>query len=296
MLIPQDDASVFLEIYPKLIAFASGRLGGVAGITDLKSFRNAPLEDKAEARDALLDNAHLIEAFVEENPQKLDDTILADVGGWKNFLHETFFIERDLQKYTVFLRDGAEPKAYGVLGLTDEIIDLVLHELPLMVTAVLLPWRNQIVCDGLIGFNNLVLGGGIRSSLRDTYREAKANGIITSLDPGWEPTVPATPKRPRSPAIVRFLRQCPKTVAEFEERYGEPRMDMGHEAAKEYSAWRLDGTPELDIDYLMLYANIMKNQVLYVYAKEGQITHIAVVDPTEWRRQDLKPHAGQRFR
>ena len=296
MLIPQKDAITFLKVYPALIAYCSAKLDGVAGVTDLQSFMDASLEAKVEARDALLDNVQLIDTFVKENPLELADAILADVRGWKDFLRGTFFIERDLEKYTVFLCDKGESKAYGVLGITDEIIELAPHELPVMVTAVLLPWRNQIICDGLIGFNNLVLGGGIRRSLRDTYKEAKAKGIITSLDPDWEPSVPVTPKQPRSPAIVRFLKKCPKTVVEFQERYGEPRMDMKNQAAREYSTWRLDGTPELDIDYLMLYANVIKNQVLYVYAKEGQITHIAVVDPTDWRRNDFKPHKNQRLR
>ena len=78
-----------------------------------------PLEAKAEARDALLDNAHLIQAFAEENPLGLDETTLQDVRGWQHFLRDTFFVERDLRKHTVFLREGTEPRAYGVLGLTE---------------------------------------------------------------------------------------------------------------------------------------------------------------------------------
>lgn len=295
MLIPQNEAALFLEVYPSLIAYAAGRLGGVTGVTDFESFMDAPRKDKALARDTLLDNPELIEAFADKNPLGLDDAMLDQVRSWRHFLHGTFFVERDLKKYSVFLGDGQKPKAYGVLGLTDEIVDLLPHAMPLLVTAVLLPWKNQIVCDGMIGFNNLILGSGIRRSLRETYREAKENGIITSLDPGWEPRVPASPKRPRSQAIVRFLKRCPKTVAEFQERYGEPRMDMANKAAREYSVWRIDGTPELDIDYLMLYANIIKHQVLHVYAKEGRITHVTVVDPTDWRPRDLKPYAGQRL-
>lgn len=80
---------------------------------------------------------------------------------------------------------------------------------------------------------------------------------------------------------------CPRTVANFKERFGQPRMDMGHEAAREYSVWSINGAPVLDVDYLMLYANVLKHQVLYVYAKDRMITHIAVVDPTEWRPRDL---------
>ena len=113
MLIPHDDATIILKTYPALIAYSSGLLGGVAGVTDLETFIDSSLEAKAEARDALLDNAHLIEAFAIENPLKLDDTILTNVRGWKHFLRDTFFVERDLRKYTVFLHDGKEPKAYG---------------------------------------------------------------------------------------------------------------------------------------------------------------------------------------
>lgn len=69
-------------------------------------------------------------------------------------------------------------------------------------------------------------------------------------------------------------------------------MDMASDAAQEYSVWSMDGSPVLDIDYVMLYANVIKDQVLYVYAKNGIITHITVVDPTRWRDSDFKPRLG----
>ena len=102
------------------------------------------------------------------------------------------------------------------------------------------------------------------------------------------------------PKIVEFLRsRCPRTVADFKARFGEPRMDMANDAAREYSVWTVDGSPLLDIDYLMLYANILKHQVLYVYARDGLITHVSVVDPTDWRASDFRspshprPHSGE---
>jgi hypothetical protein len=98
------------------------------------------------------------------------------------------------------------------------------------------------------------------------------------------------------PKIAEFLRSpCPRTVADFKRRFGEPRMDMANEAAREYSVWSIDGSPVLSIDYVMLYANILKHQVLYVYANEGIITHISVVDPTDWRRTDFRPPSGSRL-
>ena len=98
------------------------------------------------------------------------------------------------------------------------------------------------------------------------------------------------------PKIAQFLKsQCPRTIADFKARFGEPRMDMANEAAREYSVWSVGGSPVLDVDYLMLYANIIKNQVLYVYAKDGIITHISVVDPTERRQSDFRAPLGRPF-
>jgi hypothetical protein len=144
--------------------------------------------------------------------------------------------------------------------------------------------RHQVTVSGR---------GNLRRNFQDCYREAKVRGIITSLDPGWSPPVPKPPQRHKSPAIVRFLKShCPHTVKEFRERYGEPRMDMGVESAREHGLWSVAGQSVIDVDYMMMYANIIKHQVLYVYAKNGVITHIAVVDPTDWKRGDFKPFKG----
>jgi len=161
---------------------------------------------------------------------------------------------------------------------------------------VLLPWKGRIISDGLFTIYNISFGSGIRGSIRESYLQAKAAGIITSLDPDWKATKPTPAKKPKTPAIYRFLKKkCPKTVEEFKQKYGEPRMDLAGEAAREYSLWSIDGTPSIDADTLMIYANIIRHQVLYVYAKEGKITCISVVDPTDWSRNDFKPHEGQRL-
>ena len=100
----------------------------------------------------------------------------------KHFISGKFTIEHDLRNYTIFLKDDDPPKAYGVLGLTDEIIEILPYPLPVFVSAVLLPWKEQIICDGLILIYNVILGRGIRKDLKDTYQQAKELGIITSLD------------------------------------------------------------------------------------------------------------------
>lgn len=270
MLLPPEDAALFLSLYPHLIAFAAGRLGGVEGIVDFASFRSASYAAKGKARDALLDNIGLIDAFVEENPDEFRETELAHVVLWRHFVRGDFIIEKDLASYSVFLTQTEPVRAYGVLALTDEFVDMLRSPLPALVRVVLLPWKGRIICDGLIGTFNVVFGPGIRARLRDTYCRAKAAGIIMSLEPGWRPELPKPPKIPQTPAIHRFLRRkCPATLEEFQQWYGPPASLLTGAPAREFGARRVDGTEILDFDTLAVYPNIIRNQVLYLYAKRG---------------------------
>jgi len=184
MLLPPEETSLFISLYSALIGFAAGRLGGVAGIVDAHTFRCASNNARAKARDKLLGNIALIDNFVHKNPHQFPEKELSNVLKFRYFISDKFFIERELKEYTVFLNDGNLPNAYGVLGLTDEIIDMMPYPLPVFASAVLLPWKGQIVCDGLILLYNVMLGGGVRKNLKESYRQAKAHGIITSLETG----------------------------------------------------------------------------------------------------------------
>ncbi len=296
MLISPEETELFFALYPSVIGFAAGRSGGIEGIRDAGTFKSAPNKAKAQARNHLLNNIQLIKDYMEENPDGFRERELGYMSDWSLFMQGDFFAVQDLKKYTVFLPADDSTKAYGVLSLTDEIADILPPTLPLLIKAVLLPWKGQIIWDGLFTICNISFGSGIRGSIRESYRQAKAAGIITSLDPDWKPEKPTPAKKPKTPAIYRFLKKkCPKTVEEFKQKYGEPRTDLAGEAAREYSLWSIDGTPSIDADTLMIYANIIRHQVLYVYAKEGKITCVSVVDPTDWSRNDFKPHEGQRL-
>ena len=296
MLIPPEEQKLYFDLYPSLLGYAAGRAGGIKGISDLATFRASTNEIRAQARDYLLENIYLLREYLDENPDEFRERDLSYMMHWDLFFKGDFIVERDLKKYTVFLSKDAPVRAYGVLSLSEEVVDMLPYPLPMMIRAVLLPWKGRIVCDGLFTFYSVHFGRGIRNSFRESYCQAKEAGIITSLEPGAEPEKPKPAKKPKTPAIERFLKKkCPKTVAEFKEMFGEPRMDMANDAARRYGPWNLDGTPSFDVDYLMLYANIIRHQVLYVYAKEEIITHISVVDPTQWRKQNFKPKPGQRL-
>jgi hypothetical protein len=102
MLLSPEEASLFISLYSSLIGFAAGRLGGIAGIIDAKTFRHASNDDRAEARDKFLNNIALIDDFVNENPYQFPERELSNVLKLEHFISGKFFIERDLKEYTVF--------------------------------------------------------------------------------------------------------------------------------------------------------------------------------------------------
>lgn len=180
--LPAVDAALFTRLHAALLVYANRKLGLLPSVDSEEAFRASSMEDKLKIRDALYANPQVIDSFVAENPAKISPDELTLVATWKQAIVGTFCIFRHLKRYTVFLDDKEPPKAYGVLGITDEIKDLLPRDLPVVVTTVLLPWRDKIIYDGLVCSYNVYLGPGIRGSLNHTYQKIKATtGIVETL-------------------------------------------------------------------------------------------------------------------
>ena len=90
------------------------------------------------------------------------------------------------------------------MALADPFEELVGPYLPRLIHAVLLPFKDKIIYDGLLSGHNITFGGGVKRRLNEEYREAKdAFGIITSLPEG-EPS-PKKPK-PQPKTLVRLVK------------------------------------------------------------------------------------------
>ena len=107
---------------------------------------------------------------------------LQRVGEWRNYRAGKFIIERDLKNHTVFLATTEKNEAFGVLGLTSEIHEMLRHaNLPVMVNTVLLQWKDCIVHDGFFSVYSISFGSGMRRIFKEQYMIAKSNGIVTSF-------------------------------------------------------------------------------------------------------------------
>ena len=180
--LPAADAALFIRLHVALLVYVNRKLGLVPGVDSEEAFRASSMEDKLKIRDALYANPQVIDSFVAENPARIPPDELTLVATWKQAVVGTFYIFRYLKRYAVFLDDRDPPKAYGVLGITQEIEDVFMRDPPIAAQTVLLPWRDKIVYDGLVHSYNVYLGAGIRGSLNETYQKIKATtGIIETL-------------------------------------------------------------------------------------------------------------------
>jgi hypothetical protein len=184
MKLSEEDAELFYKLHPALLFYTDQRKGILrdASITTVEEFRQLGPEEVNKVREALYKHPKLIDSFVQENPYNFSQEELEIVRSWKNFLKDEFYLFRYLKQYAIFLDDGSPPKAYGVLALESDFQEMVGPWLPVLLKAVLLPFKGQIIYDGILIPYLVTFGPGIRRDLKEAYQEAKARfGIITSL-------------------------------------------------------------------------------------------------------------------
>ena len=196
MILDPIDSERFFKLHKALMLFVNQRLKVVKPPAKSEKVIVAlPPDDRLKVRDALVEHLDLIDAFIEENPYKLDPEELGIVQSWKHLVAGEFYVLRFLKKYTVFLTAKEPTVAYGVVALSEPFEDVIEQELPFLCKTVLLPFQGRIVYDGVLSGYNLIIGSNIRRELNDTYNDAKKrHGIVTCLP--WSTESPkALPKR-----------------------------------------------------------------------------------------------------
>ncbi len=182
MKLSKEDVELFYKLYYSLLAYVNRKFDIIKGINSPEDLRGCPIEEINKVTNILYRQPRLIDLFVAEEPSNLSSDELSIISSWKNFVMGRFLIFRYLKKYTIFLDLSNTPKAYGVLALTFTFDEMLGQSLPIMVEAVLLPFKNKIIYDGILIPYRITFGSGIRHSFNDAYQEAKSRfGIITSL-------------------------------------------------------------------------------------------------------------------
>ena len=204
MLLEPQDVELFFRLHRTFMFFVNQRLKVIPDkLATPEEFAALSPEVRVKVRDALNANLDLIESFTAENPAHLSAGELDIVRSWRHLVTGKFYVFRELKKYTVFLSTEKQPVAYGVLALSQPFEDLIGPYLPVLTQTVLLPFKDNIVYDGLMSSYRISFGPGIRRNLNEDFKEAKQrHGIVTSLPmsnvslPAKAPKPKPTPKPP----------------------------------------------------------------------------------------------------
>ncbi|MEB3338103.1 MAG: hypothetical protein VKJ46_11615 [Leptolyngbyaceae bacterium] len=183
MQLPEPEIEHFYRLYKPLLVYVNQKFDITPGIKTPEDIEGYPMTETNKVREKLYKQPELIDEFLQQNNNGLSDDDAAIVYGWKGFIKAEFWIFRYLKKYTVFLTIDEPCKAYGVLGLYSSFPEMLGNTLPRLVGAVLLPFKGQIIYDGMLTGPNVLFGRSFRANLNEEYEKAKARfGIITSLE------------------------------------------------------------------------------------------------------------------
>ena len=194
MQLSQEEAEYFFSLFKPLLVYTNQQFKLIEELKKPEDVENLSLEETAQVRNKLYQNPELFEQYINKNQARLTSEDREIIQSWKNFLQGTFFIFRYLKKYTIFLSQEQPYKAYGVVSLHSSFPEMFGSSLPIIVKTVLLPFKNQIVSDGIFQGSNIYFGRNFRESLKEIYNESKAQfGIITSLTAGQSEIIISDP-------------------------------------------------------------------------------------------------------
>lgn len=231
MNLQDSDRKLFLKLYHSLLIYVNNKHKILENLHHPRDLFRKDLEDIEKLKEKLYSDPSQIDSFVLENPEHFSGEELEIVSSWRHFVKGRFYIVRFLKDHAVFMDEGHPPRAYGVKGLAMQWE--MIGNLPRIVQATLLPFKGKITFDGSFSCYNLFFGSGMKSSINDSFRQAKANyGIITSLPFSPQDAEPSDSMRLRGflrsqesrdfhwQEIEKLLRDKPELLPVYSEEMG----------------------------------------------------------------------------
>ena len=174
MRLERSDAEHFYRLWFPLLDFVN-RKYHVCSETEVIDQEQGvdPHSAKATA-DYLWSRTDVIEEYLAvAELLKEDAQIVAD---WKRCRPGRYILERHLKKGSVFIsaEDGAVYMVKGLLSSWEEM----LGDAPVLLDAVLIPFRDSIISDGLVVPYRIYFGKGATEDFREVYMNAKRNHAI----------------------------------------------------------------------------------------------------------------------
>jgi hypothetical protein len=200
MILSEPDAALFYRAWGALLTWVNDERHVVAHFP--RPAPEHPIEPDvaAKVRDVVWAEDALRERFLAEGASDLSAAERDLVASWKDRIHGKFVIFNHLKKHSIFMGD----EVYAVRGIYTPLAAMF-PDVPVFVEAVLIPFRDVIITDGLVlGYPmRITFGGGARRMFKEQYRAARAAGQVQSSLPARADAVAAVAAPPTGPRPAR---------------------------------------------------------------------------------------------
>ncbi len=196
MNLPPEDAELFFRLFFGLLAYTNRILQLTANRETAEEVRKLGTRGVLPIRNALYQHPKIFDEYIAENPERLSNQELDLIASWKHHITGNLYLMRYLKKYAVFLSTENPSHLYGVLGLHDSIADLLHQEPPpVLLKTALLPFKDKIICDGLIEDSPATfvlsaipsLGIAAKDHIQNLILPRVCVGLLASTKPAGEP-------------------------------------------------------------------------------------------------------------
>lgn len=210
MILPDKDAHDLRRLLLHYFEFACERDPEIRRLSE-----TADPDNFREMRGRLFGSPDLVEACAAEGSGNFSAAERRDIRRFRHAIAGRFMIERFLKAGAIFVSEESPARVFQVSGIRDSVEDILWpREAPLMVQAVLLPFRKWVVHDGMILSYPIHFGSGVRARYKEDYMRAKQNGQIIrapAADGSWpEPGAPQ--RRPHRAEEAMAIREATREM------------------------------------------------------------------------------------
>ena len=174
MRLERSDAELFYHLWFPLLDFVNCKYNVCPGVETIDATQGVDARDAKAIADYLWSNIVVIDEYLAV--AELQEEYAQIVAGWQRRKPGRYILERHLKKGSVFI-SAEDGTVYMVKGLFSTWAEM-LGECPVLLDAVLIPFRDSIISDGLVSPYRISFGKGARDDFKDAYMNAKRNNAI----------------------------------------------------------------------------------------------------------------------
>ena len=178
----ESDAKLFHKIMDSLLFFANKKLNIIKNCSSIQELHKNAIEKTIPIRKKVFSDTEIIDDYIKENPDRLSNDEMQILASWKKSLESDFMVVKYEKEFALFLHSKLQ-REYGIKGITDSFKEKFKGYSPIMIKIRLLPFKDDLIYDGIFFPYQITFGGGVRSSIKVEADSAiQKYGVITSLE------------------------------------------------------------------------------------------------------------------